>query len=195
MGDWFLHPRRRHLADAIVLAWVLAWAVLGWTAGRALDKVSEVTRSAEGAGTAVVRTGESIRDVDAPVIGPVFKETGESVIDAGKAARDQARDSGSSVRKAAILLGLAVWLVPSLPLLFSYGPARVVRGRELRSLRAMLAGHAGDPDLERMLAARALVHLPYRRLRAMGEPWAAFGAGDYRALADAELAREGMTRR
>ena len=195
MGDWFLHPRRRHLADAIVLAWVLAWAVLGWTAGRALDKVSEVTRSAEGAGAAVVRTGESIRDVDAPVIGPVFKETGESVIDAGKAARDQARDSGSSVRKAAILLGLAVWLVPSLPLLVSYGPARVVRGRELRALRGMLAAHSGDPDLERMLAARALAHLPYRRLRAMGEPWAAFGAGDYRALADAELAREGLTRR
>jgi hypothetical protein len=193
MGDWLLHPRRRHLADALVLAWVLAWAVLGWTAGRALDKVSEVTRSAERAGAAVVHTGESIRDVDAPVIGPVFKETGESVIEAGKAARDQARDSGSSVRKAAILLGLAIWLVPSLPLLLSYGPARVIRGRELRSLRAMLA--SDDPDLERMLAARALVHLPYRRLRAMGEPWAAFGAGDYRALADAELAREGLTRR
>ena len=142
-----------------------------------------------------MRTGESIRDVDAPVIGPVFRETGESVIDAGKAARDQARDSGSSVRKAAILLGLAVWLVPSLPLLLSYGPARVVRGRELRALRGMLAAHSGEPDLERMLAARALAHLPYRRLRAMGEPWAAFGAGDYRALADAELAREGLMRR
>src|SRR4051794_1793468 len=194
MGDWVMHPRRRHMVDAIVLAWVLMWALLGWTAGRALDKVSEVTRSAEGAGAAVVRTGESIRDIDAPVIGPVFKDAGNSVIDAGKAARDQARDSGSSVRKAAILLGLAIWLVPSLPLLLLYGPARVARGRDLRALRVMLRGHAGDPDLERMLAARALAHLPYRRLRAMGEPWAAYGAGDYRALADAELAREGVRR-
>ena len=194
MGEWLMHPRRRHMVDAIVLAWVLMWALLGWTAGRALDKLSEVTRSAEGAGAAVVHTGESIRDVNPPVIGPVFKDAGNSVIDAGKAARDQARDSGSSVRKAAILLGLAIWLVPSLPLLLVYGPVRIARGRDLRALRAMLRGHAGDPDLEQMLAARALAHLPYRRLRAMGEPWAAYGAGDYRALADAELAREGVRR-
>ena len=52
------------------VAWVLAWALAGITAGRALDQVSEVTRSAEGAGAAVVRTGESIRDVDVPVAGP-----------------------------------------------------------------------------------------------------------------------------
>ena len=191
MGDWLLHPRRRHLADALVLAWVLVWAFAGYTAGRALDKVSEVTRSAEGAGAAVVRTGESIRDVDVPVAGNVFEDGGDSVIDAGRAAQAQARESGSSVRKASILLGLAVWLVPSLPLLFSYGPTRIARGRETRALRGLLLDHPDDADLERMLAARALAHLPYRRLRAMGAPWA---EGDHRALADAELAREGVRR-
>jgi hypothetical protein len=36
MGDWFLHPRRRHLADALVLAWVLVWAVAGYRRLRAL---------------------------------------------------------------------------------------------------------------------------------------------------------------
>ena len=92
MGDWLLHPRRRHLADALVLAWVLVWAVAGYTAGRALAKVSEVTRSAEGAGAAVVRTGESIRDVDVPVAGRVFEDAGDSVIDAGRAAQAQARE-------------------------------------------------------------------------------------------------------
>ena len=186
-----MHPRRRRVADALVLAWVLVWAFAGYTAGRALDKVSEVTRSAEGAGAAVVRTGESIRDVDVPVVGAAFKEAGDSVIDAGQAAQEQARDSGSSVRKASILLGLAVWLVPTLPLLFSYGPARVTRGRDTRALRLLVLDHPNDPDLDRLLATRALAHLPYRRLRAMGAPWA---DGDHRALADAELAREGVTR-
>ena len=70
--DWLLHPRRRAFADALVVTWVLVWAVAGWTAGRALDKVSEVTHSAEGAGVAVIHTGESIRDVDVPVVGKVF---------------------------------------------------------------------------------------------------------------------------
>jgi hypothetical protein len=192
MADWLMHPRRRRVADALVLAWVLVWAFAGYTAGRALDKVSEVTRSAEGAGAAVVRTGESIRDVDVPVVGAAFKDAGDSVIDAGRAAQAQARDSGSSVRKASILLGLAVWLVPSLPLLFSYGPTRVARGRETRALRLLVLDHPDDADLDHLLATRALAHLPYRKLRAMGAPWA---EGDHRALADAELAREGVTRR
>jgi hypothetical protein len=194
MADWLLHPRRRRLVDATVLAWVLAWALLGYTAGRALDRVSEVTRSAEGASAAVVRTGESIRDVDVPVVGPVFKDAGNSVIKAGRDAQAQARDSGHTVRRASILLGLAIWLVPTLPLLVLYAPARLVRGRETRALRRLVADHPADRDLDRLLATRALAHLPYRRLRAMGAPWADFGAGDYRALADAELAREGVRR-
>ena len=189
MGDWLLHPRRRRVADALVLAWVVAWALLGWTAGRALDRVSEVTRSAEGAGAAVVRAGESIRDVDAPVVGTLFQETGDEIIEAGEDAQAQARESGSDVRTAAILFGLAVWLVPSLPLLFAYGPARVARGREARALRALLREHRDDPELDRLLATRALAHLPYRRLRALGVPRA-----PDRVLADAELAREGVTR-
>jgi hypothetical protein len=191
MADWLLHPRRRHAVDAAVVAWLVAWALLGYMAGRALDRVSEVTRSAEGAGAAVVRTGESIRDVDVPVVGTVFKEAGDNVIDAGRAAEAQARDSGNSVRKASIALGLAVWLVPTLPLLVLYAPARVVRGRETRALRLLVRDHPGDADLDRLLATRALVHLPYRHLRRLGAP---FAEGDHRALADAELAREGVRR-
>ena len=188
--DWLLHPRRRAFADALVVTWVLVWAVAGWTAGRALDKVSEVTHSAEGAGVAVIHTGESIRDVDVPVVGKVFTKAGDQVIVAGRAARDQARDSGSSVRKASILLGLAIFLVPVVPLLLIYGPARRRRGRDTAALRALLRDHAGDPDLDRLLALRAVAHLPYHRLRALGAP----GAAD-RVLADEELAREGLSRR
>ena len=62
-------------------------------------------------------------------------------------------------------------------------------GRETRALRALLRDHAGDPELDQLLAIRAVAHLPYYRLRALGAP----GAGD-RVLADAELAREGMRR-
>ena len=77
--DWLLHPRRRAFADALVVTWVIVWAVAGWTAGRALDRVSEVTHSAEGAGVAVIHTGESIRDVDVPVVGKVFTKAGDEV--------------------------------------------------------------------------------------------------------------------
>ena len=189
MPDWMLHPRRRLLADVLVLAWVLAWALAGYTAGRALDQVSQVTNSAESAGAAVVRTGESISAVEVPVAGAVFEEAGDAVIEAGRDAQAQAREAEADVLTASILLGLAVWLVPSLPLLFAYGPARTRRGRETRALRALLRAHPDDPGLDRLLATRALSHLPYRKLRALGAPHA-----NDRVLADAELAREGVRR-
>jgi hypothetical protein len=189
MSDWFLHPRRRLLADVLVITWVVVWALAGVIAGRALDQVSNVTHSAEGAGSAIVRTGESIRDVDVPVVGPVFKDAGQEVADAGHAAEAQARESSADVHTAAVLLGLAVFLVPTLPLLLTYGPVRLHRARETQALRALLRDHAGDPDLDELLAIRAVAHLPYHRLRALGAP----NAPD-RVLADAELAREGMTR-
>jgi hypothetical protein len=195
MADWLLHPRRRRVVDAVVLAWILAWALAGYAAGRGIDRIGEVARSAEGAGAAVERTGRSIRDVDLPVVGTVLRDAGDQVIAAGRDAQARARRSGDRVRTAAILFGLAVWLVPSLPLLLLYGPVRLQRGRETRALRLLLAAHPDDAGLDRLLAARALAHLPYRRLRAMGAPWADYGAGDYRALADAELAREGVARR
>ena len=112
-------------------------------AGRALDQLSAVPRSAESAGSAVVRTGESIRDVDVPVVGTVFEDAGDKVIEAGRGAEAQARESESDT--AAVLLGLAVWLVPTLPL-FAYGPTRMHRGRETRALRGLLRDHAGDPE-------------------------------------------------
>jgi hypothetical protein len=189
MSDWFLHPRRRWLVDAFVITWVVVWAVAGVTAGRAMDKVSEVTRSAEGAGGAIVRTGESIRDVDVPVAGPIFKEPGEKIIGAGEAAQAQARETETDIHIAAVLFGLAVFLVPTLPLLFVYGPIRFLRGRETRALRALLRDHAGDPALDQLLAVRAVAHLPYYRLRALGAPRA-----DDRTLADAVLAQEGVRR-
>jgi hypothetical protein len=195
MTDWLLHPRRRRMVDAAVVAWVLAWALAGYAAARGLDQITDVARSAEGAGAAVERTGRSIRDVDLPVVGTVLRDTGDQVIAAGRDAQAQARDSGDSVRRASILLGLAIWLVPSLPVLAVYGPVRAQRSREGRALRSLVAEHPDDAGLDRLLAGRALAHLPYSRLRAMGAPWADFGAGDYRALADAELAREGVARR
>jgi hypothetical protein len=74
-------------------------------------------------------------------------------------------------------------------LLLLYLPARRRRGRDTAALRALLREHAGDPDLDRLLALRAVAHLPYHRLRALGAPRAAD-----RVLADAELAREGLSR-
>src|SRR5215210_5968837 len=103
MADWLLHPRRRRVVDAAVLAWVLAWALAGYAGARGLDQLRGVADSAAGAGAAVERTGRSIRDVDLPVVGTVLHDAGDEVAAAGAEARDQAREGGDSVRTASIL--------------------------------------------------------------------------------------------
>ena len=58
-----------------------------------------------------------------------------------------------------------------------------------------LPGSGGDPAFEQYLARRAVDVLPWDRLRAISpDPWRDIANGEYRALADAELARLGLTR-
>lgn len=193
--DWLLDPRRIRVIDAAVLAWVLAWALLGYASAQSLRELTRVTDSVASVGGSVVQAGDAIGSLgDTPIIGGAVGDAGESVAGAGREAQAQAGESRGSVEMAALGLGLAVWLVPSLPLLALYGPMRLLRTRDARALRALVAEHGDDGELDRLLAARALAHLPYPRLRALGTPWRDFEAGEYRRLAELELARSGVRR-
>ena len=58
-----------------------------------------------------------------------------------------------------------------------------------------LATSSGDPGFEQYLARRAIDALPWDELRALSpDPWRAVAAGDFPALADAELRRLGLRR-
>ncbi len=196
LTDWLLDPRRIHAVDATVVAWVLAWALLGYAAGQSLSQLTQVTDSVSSVGRSVVGAGDAIGSLgDTPIIGGAVRGAGEKVAGAGRDAEAQASDSRASVQRAALSLGLAVWLLPSLPLLALYGPLRLARTRDVRALRALVTEHGEEPALERVLATRALTHLPYHRLRALGTPWRDFEAGDYLELAELELERSGIRRR
>ena len=193
--DWLLDPRRIRVVDATVLAWVLVWALLGYAAAQSLGELTRVTDSVSSVGGSVVDAGDAIGALgDTPIIGGAVGDAGESVSGAGREAQAQAAESRDSVESAALGLGLAVWLVPTLPLLALYGPVRYLRTRDARALRALVSEHGDSGELDRLLAARALAHLPYHRLRALGSPWRDFEAGDYRGLAQLELERSGVRR-
>ncbi len=57
-----------------------------------------------------------------------------------------------------------------------------------------LPGSAGEPAFEQYLARRAVDALPWGPPAGarLTDPWQAIADGDYRALADAELARLGL---
>jgi hypothetical protein len=105
------------------------------------------------------------------------------------------RVSAQSVRQLSLLLGLAVVIAPTIPLLVLYVPLRISQEREARAFRRALANGADDSAFEEFLAQRAVQNLPYHRLQGITtNPWREIREGNFRALADAELKRVGVRR-
>jgi hypothetical protein len=68
------------------------------------------------------------------------------------------------VRDLSTLLGVAVAVIPSAPLLFVYVPARVRWWRDRRAVAAALRSRPGGRGLDVLLARRALSTVPYERV-------------------------------
>jgi hypothetical protein len=98
-------------------------------------------------------------------------------------------------RQLGVLLGVTVALAPVMPVLVPYLPARVSRRRETRALARALRDPACRRTTDFYLAHRALSVLPLHRLcRVTGDPWLDLVEGRLQPLADAELARLGLSR-
>ena len=186
--DWLLHPRRRALRRRARRrpGWSCGRCA-GWTGGprarqasarspaRPRARASRWCAPASRSATSTCRWSARCS-----------RTAGDQVIGAGRAARDQARDSGSSVRKASILFGLAVCLVPTLPLLLIYGPRAGRRGRDTASAARAAARPRGRPG-PRPAAGRSARS---RTCPTTGCARSARPACGDRVLADAELARD-----
>ncbi|MGH3452660.1 MAG: hypothetical protein ACRDQW_18550, partial [Haloechinothrix sp.] len=84
---------------------------------------------------------------------------------------------------------------PTLPLLALYLPMRLAWRRQVRAVRRALERGPDDLAVDEFLAWRAVLNLPYDRLREVSaDPWRDLEAGRYRKLGDAELRRLGINR-
>ncbi len=178
----------RSVIDALVLAWVVVWILAGLAVGREVRGLAELSDNAEQAGLAAERAADVLDAV--PLIGDepaeALRDVGASTIRGAERGRERARTAGT-------LLGLAIAIVPSLPLLVFYLPGRRTLERDRRAIREALA--AGDPHLEELLASRAVAHLPLARLHAITpDPIGDLQQGRHGALAEAELSRLGLAR-
>lgn len=179
--------------DVALVVWVAAWIAVGLAVAAELRELTNLSETVTRVGGATQEVGRTLGTLsDLPLVGGQLDEPAEAVEAAGASAIASGRESESSVRRASTLLGLAVALIPSLPLLI-YLPLRIGWARERRALRRAERTAGGEPAFEAWLARRALDRMPYdEALHGDEAPWA---PGDRTArLADAELARWGLRR-
>jgi hypothetical protein len=180
-----LAPAAQRALDAALILWTVAWLWMGIAVANEVRGIADLSDTVGAVGRAVTGVGETIRGV--PLIGDQATGPAEELDRAGRDAVASAQSARASARRVGVLLGVSIALIPTLPLLAIYLPTRYAAGHERRALR--LAVDAGRSEaLDELLARRAVVHLPYHRLRRVSDdPVNDVRHGRHSALADAEL--------
>ena len=180
--------------DVALAIWVTAWIVLAVLIGRELqglgdlsDTVGSVGRAAEASGAALGLLG------NVPVIGGAIDFPADQIREAGRSAQASGESSRQNIDALTALLAPAIALMPSIPIVALYLPARISRRREGEAVEAARLRAGEDPRFTELLARRAAYTLSYRQLSEVtAEPWSDLAAGRFDPLARAELERLGL---
>ncbi len=184
------------LLDSLVGFWFVLWLVVGGWAGYTMWNLSELGDTVTSSGESIHSTGQALESLGGvPVVGERTLDLGKEVSTTGADIADRGQQVRSQMRQLSLLLGLAIALMPTTPVLGLYVPLRLSRRRDLRSLEEALRSSDSDPAMDRYLAERAIRSMSYAEVAALvGDPWRAVDEGRSRPLADAELARVGLRR-
>lgn len=185
---------RQVLGDLLLLAWVAAWAWAGrevWAATLELGRPGLATAGA--ADDMAARFHDVEGRIDGiPGVGDDLAAPFSGAADAAENLAEAGRSQAETVADVALLVGLAVFLVPVLLLAVVYVPLRVRFVRRASAGRRLVGA---DPAL---LALRALTNQPLRALnRISDDPVRAWRDDDpdaVRRLADLELRALGLKR-
>lgn len=185
------------LLDGMVAAWLTLWLAVGIWSGYTIWQLSELGDTVSTSGVAIGSAGEALQSLEAiPVIGEEPGDLGRETLTAGQEIEARGQEVKSQLRQLSILLGMAICLIPTTPVVGLYLPLRLARRREVGALGTALRRHGDDPGLDRYLAERALRTVPYTDIQeTLGdESWAMLDHDRARALADVEIARLGLRR-
>lgn len=196
---WVSRADHRSVAvmDGVAVFWLVLWLVVAGLTGYEVWSLTRLSDSAVISAQAADSAGQALEGLsEIPLVGEQPGELGSEVRTAAADVQESAARTREDVRQLAVLLGLAIFLIPSSPVLGWYLPARMRRRREIQSLRGHLDGGRPDPSLGSYLAHQALVNLTYTEVMAVTrDPSGDVREGRYEALALAELDRLGLADR
>ena len=189
-----LKGRTFRVIDVALLLWTVLWVCLGVFTAREINSLTSLSQTLVKTGDGISQTGNALRLVGlVPIVGGQIGNFGTKITDVGADIQTSGHKSQSTLQQLSWVIGFTLGLLPPLFMLALYMPLRLAWRRTVRSIRAGLA--RGDPAFEEYLARRAIDNLPYERLRKISDnPWSDLAAGEFKPLADAELARLGITR-
>ena len=181
--------------DIVLIVWTVAWIVVGTRVSHEVNGLSNVTDTVVRTGTAIDSVAGALQSLESvPFVGGRLSGPIGNIRSAGQSAIASGRSSRQSVHNLSPLLGFAIALIPTVPLLAIYVPLRVSGIRERRAVARLLRDYRDDPRLPRLLAQRALSRLPYHDLAAAALRGDRAAEGSTDRLAAAELERVGIER-
>jgi hypothetical protein len=177
--------------DTVVATWVVLWIAIAIGVAHDTRQLADVGETVSQTGSAIQQVGGALGSV--PLLPSGVSDTADSVQAAGASAIEGGQTSADATRRLAILLALAIAVIPSVPVLGLYLPLRLWRLREARQVETALRDGGDDPGFREFLARRAAENLSFQELREVStQPWVDLREGRFDGLAEAELMRLGV---
>jgi hypothetical protein len=180
--------------NVAIAIWAAFWIGVAAYTAYEVAALRTLSHTVVKAGAATESTGHALAAVGhLPFVGGSIARLAAQAIAAGATARASGASTATTIDQLAVLFGIAIGLIPTVPLLALYLPLRLSWKRDRKSVRRAVAKWDGEPGLEAFLAQRALAHLPFAELRELGYDGTA-GSAPNADLAAAELRRLGLDR-
>jgi hypothetical protein len=183
--------RRLNVGLAI---WAAFWIGIAAYTAYEVSSLRTLSRTVVKAGAATESTGHALTAIaHLPFVGGQLAQLGEQAIEAGASARTSGASTATTIDRLAVLFGIAIALIPTVPLLALYLPLLLSWRRDRTAVRYAIARWDGETGLEAFLARRALAHMRFDELRELGYDGTE-GSAPNSELAAAELRRLGLDR-
>ncbi|MGI8574569.1 MAG: hypothetical protein ACR2MA_04335 [Egibacteraceae bacterium] len=178
--------------DLLTVAWIAAWVGIGLFVNDLVGGFAAPGRKVETAGNDVAAAANQAAQnaSSVPVVGDLLAQPMRTISNAARQVSEAGVAQQDAVRDAGLLLGIVIAVGP---ILFALLLWTVTRWRWMREATAAANLRDGDAD-PRLLALRALVSLPLRKLARVGgaNPYAALDGGDPKPLARTALRELGL---